>query len=227
MSNFDSPPQRHLTKEEYVYDILRTAIMRCELKPGEKLVIDRLSTELGVSPIPIRGALQRLQAEGLVKITPHTGAVVSAISPDLISEIFMLLEVLESMAFRVLVQKAGADDIAHLRQLVAAMEAAYQADDADKWSDINMDFHRTVAQMTGMKMLIEFTGRVWDSWSRLRHCYLQAIVSVRMPQSQAEHEEMIELLAQRNADGLVKLATKHNSQARVTYHELIQGQHHK
>lgn len=221
MFSFQDSPKPHLTKEEYVYDVLRAAIMGCELKPGDKLVIDSLSTELGVSPIPIRGALQRLQAEGLVEITPHTGAVVSEISPDLVNEIFMLLESLECMAFRVLVQKVRADDITRLRQLVAAMEAAFQADDADQWSDINMDFHRAVAQMTGMKMLIEFTGRVWDSWSRLRHCYLQPIVSVRMPQSQAEHHEMVELLARRDADGLVELARKHNSQARATYQEMI------
>jgi DNA-binding GntR family transcriptional regulator len=213
----------HRTKEEYVYDTLRTAIMHCELKPGEKLVIDTLSTELAVSPIPVRGALQRLQAEGLIKIKPHTGAVVSEISPDLVNEIFMLLEALESMAFRILVDKASEGDINDLRQSVEAMEQAFQADDADRWSNLNMEFHRAIAQITQMKMLIDFTDRVWNSWDRLRHCYLNPIVSERMPQSQAEHHQMIELLACRDADGLVALAQKHNSQARVTYQKLLQG----
>ncbi|MBN1994602.1 MAG: GntR family transcriptional regulator [Anaerolineae bacterium] len=214
----------YLTKEEYVYNTLRAAIMGCELKPGEKLVIDNLSAELGVSPIPVRAALQRLQAEGLVEITPHTGAVVSKISPDLIREIFMLLEVLEAMAFRVLVDKADLDDIVHLRQLVEAMEVAFQADDVSRWSDLNMEFHRAVAQITQMKMLIEFTGRVWDSWNRLRHCYLKPIVSARMPQSQAEHQQMIALLERRDVEELAALAVKHNRQARETYQQLLQNQ---
>lgn len=71
----------HRTKEEYAYDTLRAAIGHCNLRPGEKLVIDSLSLELDISPIPIRVALQRLQAEGLVEIKPHTGAIVSPISP--------------------------------------------------------------------------------------------------------------------------------------------------
>ena len=224
MFNAQFPQKPHLTKEEYVYNTLRTAIMRCELEPGKRLVIDNLSVELGVSPIPIRGALQRLQAEGLVEITPHTGAVVSEISPDHVNEIFMLLEALESMAVRVLVQKASEADIAHLRQLVKVMEEAHRADDVDRWSDLNMEFHCTVAQMTQMKTLIRFTGRVWDSWNRLRRCYLKPIVSVRIPRSQVEHHQMIELLERRDADGLAELATQHNSQARETYQQLIQNQ---
>ena len=107
MVTLATPPQLPRTKEEFVYGTLRAAIMRCDLKPGEKLVIDTVSAELGVSPIPVRAALQRLQVEGLVEITPHTGAVVSKILPDTVAEIFMLLEVLESVAFRVAVSKAS------------------------------------------------------------------------------------------------------------------------
>ena len=92
MFNAQFPQKPHLTKEEYVYNTLRTAIMRCELAPGKKLVIDNLSTELGVSPIPIRGALQRLQAEGLVEITPHTGAVVSEISPIALDQVRLMVK---------------------------------------------------------------------------------------------------------------------------------------
>jgi DNA-binding GntR family transcriptional regulator len=224
---FDLQPAQkpHRTKEEYVYDTLRAAIMRCDLKPGEKLVIDALSVALQVSPIPIRGALQRLQAEGLVKIIPYTGAVVSEMSPDTVDEIFLLLEVLESVAFRVATPKASEAEIERLEQLVEAMEKAYQVGDTDRWSDLNMEFHRLVAQMTQMKLLIEFTGRVWDNWNRLRHCYLKPIVSARMPQSQAEHRQMIELLERGDTDGLSALAMKHNSQARETYQQLIRDQY--
>jgi DNA-binding GntR family transcriptional regulator len=74
-------PPKYRTKEEYAYDVLRRAILHCQLQPGEKLVADNLGATLGISPIPIRAALQRLQAEGLVEITPHTGVVVSQLSP--------------------------------------------------------------------------------------------------------------------------------------------------
>ena len=142
MSNASQNSQHlHRTKEEYAYDTLRTAIMRCELAPGEKLVIDNLGTMLGVSPIPIRGALQRLQADGLVEITPHTGAIVSTISPDTVREIFLLLEALENAAFGEAATRATEADIAFLRLLIADMTTALDEDDAALCYDLNNQFH--------------------------------------------------------------------------------------
>ena len=94
-----SEPFRHRTKEDYAYEALRSAILRCEMKPGDRIVIDTLSAELGISPIPLRAALQRLQAESLVEITPHTGAVVSKLSPANIEQVSQVLERLELMGF--------------------------------------------------------------------------------------------------------------------------------
>lgn len=211
----------HRTKEEYAYDTLRAAIMRCELKPGQKLVIDTLSLELNISPIPIRAALQRLQAEGLVEIIPHTGALVSPISPDLNTEIFILLETLESAAFRLVSERATLADLAHLRKFVVAMEEACQRGDTGQWSTLNSEFHKAVAGITQMKMLIDFTARVFDSWNRLQHCYLKSIVSVRMPQAQAEHQQMLQLLEHRDTETLIALVAQHNRQARAAYEELL------
>lgn len=217
-------PKIYQTKEEYVYDTLRAAIMRCELKPGEKLVMDNLSVELDVSPIPIRGALQRLQAEGLVEIVPHSGAIVSSISPDTIDEIFLLLEALESTAFRVAAPKATEAEIAQLADLVDEMGVALATQDVDRWSDLNNEFHLAVARLTTMTMLDEFTGRVLDSWDRLRRLYLQPFVALRLNEAQAEHCQMIALLKQRDADGLVRLTAQHNCQAKELYQALIKGQ---
>ena len=224
MLTSQAPPKIYRTKEEYVYDTLRAAIMRCELKPGEKLVMDNLSVELDVSPIPIRGALQRLQAEGLVEIVPHTGAIVSSISPDTIDEVFLLLDALESTAFVVVAQKATEADIANLERLVNNMDAALEADDVDRWSDLNNQFHLAIARITSMTMLYEFTSRVLDSWDRLRRYYLQPFVALRINEAHSEHIQMIDLLKQRDAVGLSKLVAHHNCQAKELYQELIKGQ---
>ena len=88
------------TKEQYVYIALRQAILHCELAPGEKLIIDRLSAEMGISQIPIRAAIQRLQSEGLVIINPHASAMVAPLPPEKIDEVFTLLENLERAAFK-------------------------------------------------------------------------------------------------------------------------------
>ncbi len=190
-------PFRHRTKEDYAYDVLRAAILRCELKPGDRLVIDTLSSQLGISPIPMRAALQRLQAEGLAEITPHTGAVVSELSPAAIEQVSLMLERLELMGFEFAAQCARAEEIDALRNHVAEMDTVLQAGDTEHWSEMNNEFHRAIADLSGNKLLAEFTGRTLDDWIRLRRWYLPDVVA-QLSQAQAEHREMVELLARRD-----------------------------
>ncbi len=215
-----TPPLRPRTKEEYAYDVIREAILRCELKPGEKIVIDNLSDKLGVSPIPLRGALQRLQSEGLVEITPHTGTIVSELSPANIEQVSLLLERLEILSFEVLAQKATESDVARLRGILVEMDRLLEAKDVDKWSELNLEFHRTVGNLTEMKMVTEFLNRALDAWMRLRRWYLQRIL-VQLPQSQAEHHEMVELLARRDIPRLTRVIVEHNRRMREYYKQAI------
>ena len=218
------------TKEEYAYRVLREAILNGSFAPGDKLVMDHLSKEMHVSPIPIRGALQRLQTEGLVEITPHSGAVVSPISPDEIGEIFWLLEALEGLAFRAAAARLTAEELAELRgrlaemdQTAAALLAAQQAPQAsdfnerlEAWAASNDRFHRRVADFSGMKLLPELTGRVLDQWTRLRRSF-RPTLAARVASAQAEHRQMIDLLAEGDAEALAALAVEHNRSARQAY----------
>src|SRR5947209_10150697 len=86
------------TKQMFVYHTLRDAIMRCELQPGQRLITDVIARQLSVSHIPVREALQLLQAEGLVENIAHAGASVAPISRDSIVETFTVLEGLEIVA---------------------------------------------------------------------------------------------------------------------------------
>ncbi|MCI0476909.1 MAG: GntR family transcriptional regulator, partial [Anaerolineales bacterium] len=172
-----------------------------------------LRAMLGISPIPIRAALQRLQAEGLVEITPHTGAVVSELSPGNFEPVSLLLERLEILSFEVAAQKATAADIARLRQIVQELESALAAKDMERWSELNIEFHGTVAAITQMKLLIEFSNRLLDAWTRLRRWYLPQIIT-QLPQAQAEHRKMVDLLARRDIARLTKVAVEHSRRLR-------------
>ena len=209
---------KHRTKEEYAYDVLRTAILRCDLKPGEKIVVDALSTQMGISPIPIRSALLRLQSEGLVEITPHTGTIVSELSPDDFEPVSLLLEKLEILAFEVAAQKATDVEIAHLNQIVDALGDALAASNMERWAELNIEFHSTVANITNMKLLIEFSTRILDAWTRLRRWYLPPIIA-QLPEAQHEHRQMVQLLAQRNIAELTKVVTHHSQRLREYAHQ--------
>jgi DNA-binding GntR family transcriptional regulator len=118
---------RHRTKQEFAYQTLRDAIMRCELQPSERLVIDDLARRLNVSIIPVREAIQILQSEGLVVTVPHAGATVAPISRQSIQDVFTVLEGLEVVATRLVAERRNTSELNALGSLVADMDKAVDA----------------------------------------------------------------------------------------------------
>ena len=210
------------TKEQYAYQILRKAILHCELAPGEKLIIDRLSTEMGLSQIPIRAAIQRLQAEGLVNITPHSSATVAPISPSKINEIFTLLESLEQAAFISVVGTVDPKDVTVLKELIEQMDIALSNDDSATWLTSNIAFHRKIAELAHMSLLVDFTNRVLNEWERITHFYFENVTSSRLPQAQQEHRQIVSLLLSGDTDSLKELAATHNRAANQAYQAILQ-----
>jgi DNA-binding GntR family transcriptional regulator len=204
---------KHRTKEEYAYEVLRTAILHCELKPGEKLVVDALSAQMGISPIPIRTALQRLQSEGLVEITPHTGTIVSELSPNDFEPVSLLLEKLEILAFEIAAHTATPADITHLREIVDELAQALSSGNLERWAEKNIEFHANVARISNMKLLVEFSNRILDTWTRLRRWYLPPIIA-QLPQAQQEHRQMVDYLAARDVTSLTQVVTQHSKRLR-------------
>src|SRR5215211_3087342 len=114
------------TKQEFVYQTLRRAILRCELATGQRLPTQEIANRLGVSLIPVREALQLLQSEGLVENRPHAGAVVTRISSSSVAEVFTLLEALETAAARVAARRMPPEEMDALTRLLAEMDAAVE-----------------------------------------------------------------------------------------------------
>ena len=127
----------HVTKQQFVYGLLRDSIIRCELQPGERLVIDELARRFQVSIIPVREALRLLQSEGLVVSVPHVGATVSPISHASIYETFAILEALEVVGARAATKKATEAEIEGLARRVAAMDRAIASGKPAQWADLN------------------------------------------------------------------------------------------
>ena len=117
-----------MTKQRYVYDTLRDAIIRCDLKPGERLVIDELARRLDISIIPVREALRLLESEGLVSTVAHVGATVTPISRQSIVEVFAILEGLETVSAKAAAESASPADYEPIDDLVAEMDRALTSD---------------------------------------------------------------------------------------------------
>jgi len=222
MGNLSQSKQRYQTKEEFVYNVLREAILNCEIGPGERLVIDKLSEELEISTIPIRAAIQRLGMEGLVIITPHSPALVSPITKNMIQETFALLASLEMIAYEQIAQKADAQTINMLEKSVTSMDESLAEEDSWSWAKVNIDFHRQIAEASQMPLLIEFTNRTLNQWRRLSQHYFNEVTSARVQTAQQEHREIVNLIKDKKVAELKILAQTHNLEAANAYQQLIE-----
>ncbi len=217
IANVARPEARHLTKQAFVYETLRDAIIRCELQPGERLVIDELARRYHVSIITVREALRLLQSEGLVVSVAHVGATVAPISRDSVLEVFTLLESLELAGTRVADERATPAELKEIAALVKQMDDALAHDEAQRWADLNTEFHLTISRAAGMPILHQMTQRALDLWDRVRRFYFNGVLVRRARQAQADHRVMLQQMRARNFPALEETVRRHNRKALAYY----------
>src|SRR5438445_4793912 len=139
----------NLTLWQRVYDHLREEILAGRLKPGAELAEVPLSEQLGVSRGPLREAIGRLAAEGLVTVRPRRGAVVRSLSKEEFLELYQVREALETMAVRLAVPKLEPDDVAQLEQLIEAMSGHAERDEVTEFFAANLAFHGRLFAASG------------------------------------------------------------------------------
>jgi len=196
--------------------------MRCELEPGTRLIIDDISESLGVSHIPVREALNQLQSEGLVVVVPHSGATVAPVSPGDVTEIFSIMEGLETVAARVAIERASDADLASLAALLPPMDAAVAAQEPETWAELNIGFHRQIALVTGMPILTEMMNGVLDRWDRVRR-YMRVLPG-RMAEAQQQHHDIVRALSRHDILTAQALVTLHNRGALTAYQSRLDSE---
>ncbi|HSC28567.1 MAG TPA: GntR family transcriptional regulator [Vicinamibacterales bacterium] len=209
--------RRHVTKQRYVYSTLRAAILRCEMAPGERLVIDDLARSLDISIIPVREALRMLESEGLVVNIAHVGATVAPVSRQSIVEVFTILEGLETVSARAAAGCACDADIAVLDETVTAMDRALEAGRQDAWAELNTRFHLEISHLSSMPMLHQMLQRALDHWDRVRRHFFSGVFTHRAETAQREHHEIVENVRMRRIDDLERIMRAHNRGALAAY----------
>lgn len=135
----------HAPLNEKVRDALRTAILSGRLKPGERLVEQRIATDLGVSRNPVREAIQALAAEGLVDSTARRGAFVAEVSAAEAREIIEVRALLEGQNARLAARRKDPVTIRRIEVLLDEGRAALAERRFDRLSALNQQFHRELA----------------------------------------------------------------------------------
>jgi DNA-binding GntR family transcriptional regulator len=207
----------HLTKQQYAYRTLREAIVKGQLAPGMRLVIDELAKQFEISIIPVREALRLLQSEGLVVSVAHVGATVAPISRHSVTEVFTVLEGLEVVASRAAAERATSDDLDRIAAIVHEMDRVLDEDTPQRWAELNTAFHLAISDLTAMPMLQEMMQRAFDHWDRVRRYYFSGVGSRRARTAQAEHHLMLDHMRTRDLGALEAIVRQHNQGALAAY----------
>lgn len=216
MSN-GTVPARHVTKQQFAYGAMREAIIRCELAPGERVVIDDLARRFDVSIIPVREALRLLESEGFIVSVAHTGTSVAPVSRQLVVEVFALLEGLETVSGRAAASSASGPDVDALEALVRRMDRALAAGRPGAWAELNTEFHLAISRLSGMPMVDQMLRRALDHWDRVRRFFFSGVFTRRADAAQREHHRILAELRARDAEAIEQTLRAHNRGASQAY----------
>ena len=201
--------KRHGSLGKVVADELRRGILTGRRKPGDRLVEDRLSAELGVSRVPIREALRLLAAEGLVEVQPRRGASVAEFSAEVARDLVEVRAMLEGLNARLAARHRAPAIIAELRQVLAEGNTAALSGNVGDLVRLNGEFHDKLAEAGRNSIL-------WDIMRTLRErtsLVFAANTARRSRQDWDEHSRILAAVIEGDEELSSLLATRHVHQA--------------
>ena len=190
-----------------IYRILREAIIKGQLQPGERLVQDELAKTLNVSRMPIREAIKQLAAEGYVTVEPHKGAVVKQFTIHELEEIYFLRAKFEPMAAAKSLKTMSPQLVTQLRELNDKMK---KTDDTDEYVQLNIQFHHLLIKDCPWGKLNSIIENLWTGFPQQTPHLLPNQIATSI----SEHDLMVEALANNNIELTCQLLEQHITRAK-------------
>ena len=211
-------PRQSLTSA--VADKLRDQIIRGEIAEGTQLRQDAIATQYQVSRIPVREALRQLDAEGLIAIVPNRGAIVPALSPEDIEELFAIRALLEPEVLKLSIPHLTDEDFSQadaiLRRYVSELK---REDHVSGWGRLNWEFHSTLYARANQPRFMAIIRNVNNSGER--YTRLQLYLTHGIKRANEEHHKILELCRQRNVVAACKLLREHIEYAGQSLKEVV------
>ena len=205
-----------MNKQERTYAILRDRIHDGTYPPMSRLNIDGLARELGVSPIPVREALRRLEAQGWVRFKPNAGAIVSPVDATSWEQAMVALAILEGAASAEAQRHLHKPDFTRFRKLAGQMEDIAAQQDPEKFSALNRQLHAAIVAKCGNACLLELLQLAEDRLDRVR-ATMFTYLPQRTKEAPQEHNRLIELLESGEPDEVERYARWHKMQTVEAY----------
>ena len=173
MDNFHIDMNEYLPLRDVVFQTLRNAILKGELKPGERLMEIALAQRLGVSRTPVREALRKLELEGLVLMIPRRGAVVADITSKDLADVLEVREALEDLAVQKACDNMTEEQLTELKQAANEFKRAAEAEDLLALGAADMKFHDCIYEATGNRRLQQMLLNLREQMYRYRMEYMK------------------------------------------------------
>lgn len=202
---FEGAQRRRRTAVDEVTDAVRAAIERGVLRPGEKVNEERLAEHLNVSRMPVRQALRALAAEGLIKLIPHVGAVVTKLTIDELEELYHLRASLEALLMGRAVSRYSDADLAALRLCLEETDLSNIT--SALYSAANYRFHQLLYMPSGWSRVMDVVGQIRRNATR--YVYTAVADPAMFERSHAEHWAIYRACEARNADLAQRLIHEH------------------
>lgn len=170
---FVFPMNEYLPLRDVVFNTLRQAILKGELKPGERLMEITLAKKLGVSRTPIREAIRKLELEGLVIMVPRKGAEVADITEKDLKDVLEVRTALEELAIELAIVKMTDEDIDELKNANEIFIENAKDGDLVKLAQSDVDFHEIIYLSTDNKRLNQIVSNLSEQMYRYRFEYIK------------------------------------------------------
>jgi DNA-binding GntR family transcriptional regulator len=195
------------TKADQVYENIRERILDGSLAPGARLSMDAIAKELGVSKIPVREAIGRLESQRLVVNRPHAGPTVATVNVTELEGVYLARQQLEPMMTRLAATRIDADGIRALAKVHTRMRTAVNAGRIGELGALNSQFHSLIALASGYSILEEFETAMLLAIRR--HRVVEPLDLENWHDVVDEHGAILRALEAHDADAAAAAADSH------------------
>jgi len=191
-----------------VADKLRDQIIRGEIPEGAQLRQDAIAMQYQVSRIPVREALRQLDAEGLIAIVPNRGAIVPALSPSDIGELFSIRALLEPEVLKLSIPHLTEEDFAEAETVLQKyVHELKKQEHVSTWGRLNWQFHSILYSRANQPRFMAIIRNVNNSGER--YTRLQLYLTHGVKRANEEHHQILKLCREKNVAAACDLVREH------------------
>ena len=221
--NFKVNMNEYLPLRDVVFNTLRQAILRGELKPGERLMGIQLANKLGVSRTPIREAIRKLELEGLVLMIPRKGAEVAEITEKSLRDVLEVRRALEELSVQLACEKITKEEIRELERVAKEFQQVVKSSDITEIAEVDVRFHDIIYTATDNQKLIQLLNNLREQMYRYRVEYLKR--DGVFPQLIAEHEAIIRHIENNEKEKATEVMCRHIDNQVEAVIDVIRAKH--